>query len=85
MWKIEFTKEAVRDLSKLENSVLKRIFAKLDECRKNPFSFFHRLVGYDDFKLRVGDYRILALLTSDKKIVVEKVGHRRNVYKKFKK
>ncbi len=82
-WKIEFTKEAIRDISKLETKVIDQILSKLEEARKNPHNSFRRLVGYDDFKLRVGDYRVLVLLTHDEKIIIQKIGHRKNIYKKL--
>ena len=80
-WEIEFTKEALRDLSKIETIVLGRIISKIEESSENPHHYFQRLVGCDDFKLRVGDYRIIALLSHDKKVIIQKVGHRKNVYK----
>ena len=82
-WKIEFTKEALRDISKLETKILDRILDKLEQTRENPHHYFQRLVGYDDFKFRVGDYRILVLLLHDEKIIIQKVGHRKNVYKRL--
>ncbi len=81
-WRIEFTREALKDISKLELKVVDRILNKLEEIKNKPYDHFQRLVGYDDFKLRVGDYRIIALLTHDKKIIIEKIGHRKNIYKK---
>ncbi|MBS3060637.1 MAG: type II toxin-antitoxin system RelE/ParE family toxin [DPANN group archaeon] len=82
-WKIEFTKEALRDISKLETKILDRILDKLEQTRENPHHYFQRLVGHDDFKFRVGDYRILVLLLHDEKIIIQKVGHRKNVYKRL--
>ena len=81
-WKIEFTREAIKDISKLETKVIDRILSKLEETRGDPYPYFQRLVGYDDFKLRVGDYRVIALLTHNKTILIEKIGHRKNIYKK---
>ncbi|MEM3556167.1 MAG: type II toxin-antitoxin system RelE/ParE family toxin [Candidatus Micrarchaeia archaeon] len=82
MWKIEYSAEALRDLHKLDKSTVKRIVKKLELAAQNPTRYFERLVGYEDYKLRVGDYRIIALLLHEKRIIyVEKVGHRRSIYK----
>ncbi len=81
-WKIELSEEAFRDLSNLDLTISKRVIDKLEKSAKDPKHFFKRLKGCDDYKLKVGDYRILALLLHEKKIIfVEKVGHRRNIYK----
>lgn len=82
-WKIEFTREAMRDISKLETAIAERIITKLEEVKHKPYASFQRLAGHDDFKLRVGDYRVLALLSHDEKITVQKIGHRKNIYKKL--
>ena len=39
-----------------------------------------KLQGEDLYKIRVGDYRILFRIENDA-ILVEKIGHRKNVYK----
>lgn len=82
MWDIELSQEAFGDLSRLETKVAERIIRKLEEAAENPNHHFTRLVGHDDYKLRVGDYRVLVLLLHGKKIVfVQKIGHRKNIYK----
>jgi len=80
-WEIEFTREALRDISRLETKTVERVVDKLEESKKNPYHFFQRLVGNDYFKLRVGEYRVLAFLLNDNKIVVQKIGHRKGIYK----
>ena len=82
-WKIEWSEEAFRDLIALNKPVYTRIIRKLEETQIDPQRFFQRLVGADDYKLRIGDYRVIALLFLDRKtIFIEKVGHRSNIYKK---
>ncbi len=78
-----FDKKAAKDLQKLPLEIRKRIFAKLLEAKKEPFRFFERLSGRLDYKLRVGDYRVIADLARDKKqIQVIKAGHRKTIYEK---
>jgi len=82
-WQIKWSDEAVKDIIKLDKTVYIRIIKKVESTSADPHKFFKRLKGADDYKLRVGDYRVIALLfSSSKTIFIEKVGHRSNVYKK---
>ena len=84
-WNIEWSSEALRALNKLEISVARRIVKKIEQSSVDPLKYFSRLSGFDDYKLRVGDYRVIALLLRSKKtIFVENLGHRKNIYKKVK-
>ncbi len=74
-------KKAARELLKLERSVRERIVRKLKDCEGDPRRFFEGLESREDFKLRVGDYRVVADIDYElKTITVTKVGHRKNVY-----
>ncbi len=80
-WSIEWTDQAIRDLSQLDHVVARRVVAKLERATEAPTRFFVRLAGSDDYKLRIGDYRLLAVLAHETQtIVVERVDHRRRVY-----
>jgi len=82
-WQIEWSDEAVRDITSLEKDVAERIIKKLDQVVTDPYRYFERIVGSDEFKLRVGDYRVIVLLANNSKIIfIKKAGHRKNVYKK---
>jgi len=82
-WRIKWTDQAVRDLSGLDRPVAQRIVSKLEQAARDPLRFFSRLVGGDDYKLRVGDYRLLALLSHETEtILVERVDHRSRVYRR---
>jgi len=60
MYDLSFDEEAIVFLEKLEKPIKERIFKKLQTSKENPFHFFERLEGRTDFKLRVGDYRVIA-------------------------
>jgi len=82
-WQIKWSDESVRDMLNLDKTVYTRIIKKLESTTADPHRFFQKLAGADDYKLRVGDYRIIALLFSNSKtIFIEKVNHRSRVYKK---
>ncbi|MBI4415644.1 MAG: type II toxin-antitoxin system RelE/ParE family toxin [Euryarchaeota archaeon] len=81
-WKILWTDQAARDLSKLDRSVARRVVAKLERAAEDPTRFFVRLAGGDDYKLRIGDWRLLAILDHESNaILVERVDHRPRIYR----
>lgn len=82
-WSIRWTDQALRDLSRLDRSVARRVIARIEVASENPARFFVRLVGADDYKLRIGDYRLLVLLShATKTIIVERVDHRPRIYRR---
>jgi len=81
MYKIIFEKRALHELNKLETKIKERIWNKLQDCKENPFGFFEKLTETHGFKLRVGDWRVVAdILRQKEVIIVLKIGHRKNVY-----
>ena len=81
MYEIIFDKKALRDLSKLDSGVKKRIWNKLVDCKTEPFRFLKPLVQIKGFKLRVGDYRVIVDVREEIRVLqVLRVGHRRNIY-----
>ena len=81
MYEIIFDKNSLRELNKLDRTIKERIWNKLQECKQDPFHFFEKLVEIDSFKLRVGDWRVIAEIDrTNQTINVLKVGHRKNIY-----
>jgi mRNA interferase RelE/StbE len=81
VYDVQWTITAERQFSKLDKSTKKRIIDKIDSIQDNPFLYVTRLVGFNAYKLRVGNYRII--LGIEKKnlvILILKVGHRKNIY-----
>lgn len=84
MHEVVFDEIAIKELNKLPEDIRKRIFNKIIATKENPHHFFIRLKGRKDYKLRIGDYRVIADLDGNNhKIEVTFVGHRRNVYEKI--
>ncbi|MGD9686714.1 MAG: type II toxin-antitoxin system RelE/ParE family toxin [Desulfobacter sp.] len=87
-WKVEFARAAERELGKLDPQVARRILAFLHGRvaeLEDPRSIGEALKGSklgEFWKYRVGDYRIISSL-EDKvmKILVVKIGNRREVYR----
>jgi mRNA interferase RelE/StbE len=83
MYNIAFDEEAIDFLKKLPRETRRRVYNKIISSKANPFHYFERLEGRKEFKLRAGDYRIIADIdVNSKKIEIVLVGHRKNVYKK---
>jgi len=81
MYKIVFEKRALDFLNKLDEINKKRIWNKLQLCKEDPFRYFEKLKEIPGFKLRVGDYRVIADILREKQvIIVLKIGHRKNIY-----
>ncbi len=79
-----FSEKAASELQKLPFDIQERVKKKLFLVRTTPFNYFERLAGRPDYKLRIGDYRIIADINqTEQKIEITKVGHRKNIYKKL--
>jgi len=89
MWKVEYTKRFLKELSKLPKEIQVQaetiVFEEL--LTSNPFSlgYLERMRGYPDkYKIRLGDYRIG--ITTDKKknlIICQRIAHRKDIYRIF--
>ena len=82
MYEVIIEDDAMDFLGTLPKSIYERIINKLESSSIDPFHYFIRLVERDDYKLRVGDYRVIADIDEFSRIIkVTKIGHRRNIYK----
>jgi mRNA interferase RelE/StbE len=72
-----------RAFDSLPASVCKTIQSKVDEMGLQLESFAHkRLQGRSEFKLRVGDYRVISEFDVNQgRIYLHYVGHRRDIYR----
>lgn len=82
-WKIEYNKEAVRNLDKISNSEKNKIFKEIEALKENP-DLGKQLVGplKGLRSLRIGNYRViykkdLQIIT----IIILAIGHRKNIYR----
>ncbi|MDP3918650.1 MAG: type II toxin-antitoxin system RelE/ParE family toxin [Nanoarchaeota archaeon] len=83
MYELVYSNSAAKFIKKLPKKNQEHILAVLERARIRPESHFERLVGDKAYKLRAGDYRIIADIYMDKLIIlIIKVGHRKNIYKK---
>ena len=81
MYVIEFTKSSKKFLKSIPHSDVEIIIKKIYELKDNPFRFLKKLEGHKLWRLRVMDYRaIIDVVVSGNKIIVLKIGYRKNVY-----
>ena len=81
MTEIEWTPKALELLEGLETEPQERLVKKLDEAKDWTSHRLEKLTGYPYYKLRAGDYRaIVTWNRNDDVLIVEAVGHRRNIY-----
>jgi mRNA interferase RelE/StbE len=78
--RVVLTEKALKDLKAIPKDVRKHIIAVIHRIRTNPLRYARKLSGYDLYRVRAGDYRIIIQLQEDK-IIIIRVGHRKNVYK----
>ena len=81
MYSIQIEKNAEDFLKKLQKKDAEIILNKIYLIRGNPFRFLKRLQGEKLWRLRIGDYRaIVDVIVSMNKIIVLRIGHRKNIY-----
>lgn len=81
MTDVEYTEQAVQHLESLDPPVADRVMKTVDDATEWTEHRLDPLTGYDYYRLRAGDWR--AIVTWDRdadRLIVEAVGHRRNVY-----
>lgn len=87
MYELEFSKQALKQLKKMDKSVSRVIVAWLSkniDHTKNPRQHGKGLTADKSglWRYRVGDYRILVQIEDEKLVVYAvTIGHRRDVYK----
>ena len=81
MYKVIFDDNAIEFLKNLDKKNQERIFNKIMSTKEDPFHYFEKLTSKKQYKLRVGDYRVIADIDKNEiKILVLLIGHRKNIY-----
>jgi mRNA interferase RelE/StbE len=79
-YEIEFKPRAVKDLKALQVSAQRPIIAKIEALRDNLSGDVKRLTNFTpEYRLRVGDYRVL-FEVEGKKAIIYRVVHRKDAY-----
>lgn len=81
---VRYAPKALEEIAKLDRAQVKRIRRFFEESLdlENPRSRGKPLSGRDEWRYRVGDYRLLCHIEDDALVVlVVKAAHRREVYR----
>ncbi len=87
VWKISFTKNAVKQLGKLDRETARLIVRFMEEKiagSSDARRYGHALVGDQKgrWRYRIGDYRVVCELRDNELLVVViTLGHRREIYR----
>ena len=87
-YRIEFVRSARKEFVKLPKQIQSKVVSALELLATNPFSElikFKKIKGAADlYRIRIGDYRIIYAIQNEVlKVVVIKIGHRKEVYRGF--
>jgi mRNA interferase RelE/StbE len=85
-YSVEFRPSVLKSLKRFPKRDLVRIKKKIEELGKNlPNPQTTKMKGDNSFhKVRSGDYRIIYEIHNDRLVIlVVKIGHRKDVYKKL--
>lgn len=82
-YRLVYTLKAVKDLQKLEASVRQRVGKTLLRYEENPLGYSEKLINskLGSYRFRIGEYRVIFDIEGED-IVVLRVGHRREIYRK---
>ncbi len=82
-YRLVYTNRAIKDIQRLEPAVKKHIGKVLLRYEENPLKYAVRLTEskLGTYRFRIGDYRAIFDLEDDE-IVVLRVGHRRDIYRR---
>jgi mRNA interferase RelE/StbE len=74
----------VREFRRLQGALRDRIRAAIDDLAVEPRPRGAvKLVGRDDYRVRVGDYRVVyAVDDLERLVLVARIAHRREVYRR---
>jgi mRNA interferase RelE/StbE len=84
LFAIEYDPKALKELTKLDKPVARRIIRAVDALSADPRPGGARpLVGYPDlWRIRVGDYRVIYTIRDAELVVLAlRVAHRSSVYR----
>ena len=84
MYEVLLERRAERDLKKLSQAMFYRVIPQIKDLSENPRpSGCRKITGSkNDWRIRIGDYRIIYEIDEKEKAVkVMRIKHRREVYK----
>lgn len=83
-YQIEWRKSALRELKRVDRSVVPRIVSAVESLRTEPRPVDARKLrgSQQTFRVRVGDYRVVYEVSESRLVIqIVRVRHRRDVYR----
>ncbi len=83
IFKLVYTNRAVKDIAKLDIVAKRRLKVSLEKLASSPLKHSKKLIDprIGEYRYRIGDFRVIFDLTDDNKIVILRIGHRREIYR----
>lgn len=84
VYRVMITKVARKQIARLPKRTAARVLDAVAGLAHDPRpTGVEKLVGQDRYRIRIGDYRVLYLVTDAELVVtVVQAGHRRQIYRK---
>jgi mRNA interferase RelE/StbE len=82
-WRVVVVRSAERELANLSSDIQLRIAKSIRSLEDDAFpAGAKRLKGREEFRIRVGDYRVLYTVEHKSRVLtISAIGHRREVYR----
>jgi mRNA interferase RelE/StbE len=82
-YKLVYTRRAEKDIKKLDPSIKHQIGKALLKLQDNPLEHSEKLTNFEigTYRSRTGDYRVVFDIEG-KDVVILRVGHRKEIYKR---
>jgi mRNA interferase RelE/StbE len=82
-WRVVFVRSAEKELAKLSTNIQLRVGQAIRSLEDHPFpGQAKRLKGREEFRIRVGDYRVLYTVEHKARVLtILAIGRRREVYR----
>lgn len=82
-WRVVVARSAEKELARLSTENQLRVARLIRSLEDNPFpGTAKRLKGREEFRIRIGDYRVLYTVEHNSRLLtVAAIGHRREVYR----
>ena len=84
IYQIEWKSSAFHELKRLDRQIIPRILAAVEALSLNPFPQGVKKLhgGESTYRIRIGDYRVIYEVCSDRLVVeIARVRHRKDVYR----
>ncbi len=79
-YQIEFKPRSIKDLAKLAAKDRAKILARIEQLQTNLSGDIKKLTNFTpEYRLRVGDYRVLFEL-QEQTVIIYRIAHRREIY-----